>query len=396
MMFKKRRRKKKKSFGWKLPCLVFGGVVVIASQALLLFKGRDLYSQSHLRKGPELPKEPAFYWIDDPYVVSGIGAPRPAQHWPESTAATAFIIRTYNGHNKEDALKMMLQSLIQLDNPRWAAFVFNTDSSAFASNSLRQTVADLKDARVMLLNDVAATNFSYWDSGYLLTDQAIAEVARAYGCAAGLGNADELFQAIDSVYAEDNRRCPFHWLVSAWWVGVRQQAGVGGHPRPRPHTLALSPSPPHLRPRPCLVQVSTNGDNLYLPQFLDNVDKAAATSDVVAVDFFSRWDPAALSGSLEQHRCYRNLMSVGRTDVGSNIWNLQRWLKEGVQFTQFGNDQERVRQELQKLHIADELVPSVAAALATHDGKLALHLTRTKKWRIAATNRCDFSHSPNP
>jgi hypothetical protein len=138
--------------------------------------------------------------------------------------------------------------------------------------------------------------------------------------------------------------------------------------------------------------LSTNGDNYYFPSFLDATAQPyfQKAVDCIAYDFFSRWDPFALGQSSVGDKCMQNMLRTGETDLGANVWNLHRWIEDGVNFTQVAGARPA------DMHLSPEMEKVVAPAVAVYDGKLAEYLTRVKMWRVAMVERCLFSHSPNP
>jgi len=67
--------------------------------------------------------------------------------------------------------------------------------------------------------------------------------------------------------------------------------------------------------------------------------------------------------------CLRNRLCVGNTDLGSVIWDLNRWRSEKVKFSRF--------------------TPSCC-----HDG-MVTEMLRDRNWFIKIMPYCFLSHSPN-
>eukprot|EP01097_Dermamoeba_algensis_P006517 TRINITY_DN4081_c0_g1_i1.p1 TRINITY_DN4081_c0_g1~~TRINITY_DN4081_c0_g1_i1.p1 ORF type:complete len:441 (+),score=88.25 TRINITY_DN4081_c0_g1_i1:212-1534(+) len=125
--------------------------------------------------------------------------------------------------------------------------------------------------------------------------------------------------------------------------------------------------------------VITNGDNFYLPTFLDFL---APESDVVGVNWFSRyylgnfeeafWRRPPCTRFNDTSPCMSNVFDINLTDLGANVVNLVRWRKEGRAY----------------MKIKDCLAESL-------DGCMIARL-RLDGWKIKHVPACWFSHHPNP
>lgn len=69
------------------------------------------------------------------------------------------------------SLPTMLESLKNLNNPHWKAFVFVTDRTPFPE--LQQIVNDTKDERIQYFENPARIPWNLWEAGYAGTDYAI-------------------------------------------------------------------------------------------------------------------------------------------------------------------------------------------------------------------------------
>lgn len=123
--------------------------------------------------------------------------------------------------------------------------------------------------------------------------------------------------------------------------------------------------------------VVTNADNYYHPRFLSGVSN---DYDIVATDFFSRHVAWWLSewkinpyqcARFSSLPCMRNTLSLGHTDLGSNIWNLRTWRCQGIYFSDmFYKD-------------------------GTQDGQLAETLMLAG-WKVKFIHDSLFYHNPSP
>mmetsp|Transcript_25556 Transcript_25556/g.42045 ORF Transcript_25556/g.42045 Transcript_25556/m.42045 type:complete len:368 (-) Transcript_25556:57-1160(-) len=110
----------------------------------------------------------------------------------------------------------------------------------------------------------------------------------------------------------------------------------------------------------------TQGDNGYLPEFLSNFTLSTDV-DIIAVDWHSR---SGCDCKVERFCCHPNLASLYETDLGSNILNFQRYIKENRLYESLPRD-------------------------ACQDGHM-LGSLRTSGWTVKRVERCLFFHNPSP
>ena len=131
-------------------------------------------------------------------------------------------------------------------------------------------------------------------------------------------------------------------------------------------------------PSQCRWLMCTNADNRYHPEALSIVDHEF---DVVSMDFFSRWWTAHVPTLRASNSCRHfpahfaailNAMKSGATDLGSMIFSLDRWRRDGRSWSAFNREPDHAEQD-------GDLAASVIA-----DG-----------WRWKAVRRTLLSHSPN-
>uniref|UniRef100_A0A061S9I6 Glycosyl transferase family 1 domain-containing protein n=1 Tax=Tetraselmis sp. GSL018 TaxID=582737 RepID=A0A061S9I6_9CHLO len=118
----------------------------------------------------------------------------------------------------------------------------------------------------------------------------------------------------------------------------------------------------------------TNGDNRYLPQFLNHTD---TDFDLIAYDWYTRYmyinDPETrgeLCTRWHWGQCKVNIVRYWHTDLGANLLNLRRWRREDRLF---------------------HVLPSDAA----QDSRMMEILIR-EGWYVNHVHDCLYHHSPNP
>ena len=117
--------------------------------------------------------------------------------------------------------------------------------------------------------------------------------------------------------------------------------------------------------------VVTNGDNIYEPHFLSQFSKIDCDTDIVAVDFWSRYPRVGETvTSFSATRCQRVAMKRGYVDLGGAILSFPRFLKEGHKFSALGD-------------------------INSQDGFMISKLSYMN-WRPKLIRLCLYSHSPNP
>jgi len=112
--------------------------------------------------------------------------------------------------------------------------------------------------------------------------------------------------------------------------------------------------------------VVTNGDNGYHPDFLGNLT-LSTNADIVSVDFHSRYRCDCKNA---RFCCMPNLASGGWTDLGANIVNYHRFIKE-------------------------ERLFRLEAPNTGQDGAMMGRL-KSEGWAVQRVEHCLVAHSPSP
>lgn len=87
--------------------------------------------------------------------------------------------------------------------------------------------------------------------------------------------------------------------------------------------------------------IVTNGDNEYAPSLFNHLDAAADDVDLVAFDYYSRYQrstgPPCYRFSAEPGgpACKRNLLKWCHTDLGANVFSYPRFVGEDRRFGAF-------------------------------------------------------------
>jgi hypothetical protein len=132
--------------------------------------------------------------------------------------------------------------------------------------------------------------------------------------------------------------------------------------------------------------VATNADNWYHPEFFQKVqeyaDNDTTGADIVGVDFFSRHSAWIWDIPLREQNCNLwlhytsavcNGFSMGRSDLGSLAFNLQRWRADKISFSK-----------------------TLCPVPSESDGCLVNNLRRKNRWITLRIPEPLFSHAPNP
>lgn len=233
---------------------------------------------------------------------------------------TCFIIRTYWGHGDtwgDKSLRRILSSLRNQTVDKWEALLLVLDNRPFPE--LRKIVRELNDPRI--------------------------------------------------------------W-VHAEWVNYKYAPKEGGIWAPHYHNRLYNLTDAAIRACPSHAKwvVVTNGDNTYDPTFLEEVLAAPPDSDVVAVDFYSRYQrpTAAPCERFEEGPglppCKENDMRFCQTDLAANAYRLSRMLEEDRRFG----------------------TVDPTGGNGANDGILA-QILKTDGWKIHFIHgRCLVNHAPSP
>jgi len=123
----------------------------------------------------------------------------------------------------------------------------------------------------------------------------------------------------------------------------------------------------------------TQGDNEYSPTFLSHLN---TTYDAVGFDWFSRYasagtinpgrvvTPTKPCDELIVGRCMVNIWIPGRNDLGTVVWNYERFTRENKGYGKF-------------------------APSCCHDGAMAAEALNGG-WKLLNIPDCLYSHNPNP
>lgn len=138
--------------------------------------------------------------------------------------------------------------------------------------------------------------------------------------------------------------------------------------------------------------LTTNGDNWYHPRFLEEVEqhllraeRSSRPVDILGVDFFSRY-ATYIWGVPQRERtcaaiqtyspCVCNGIIPEKTDLGSMVFNLNKWRGLGLSFFNLSTDCYWGRSKA--------------------DACAAFFLPRLYNWTVDRLPKCLFSHAPNP
>ncbi|EFJ52303.1 hypothetical protein VOLCADRAFT_102964 [Volvox carteri f. nagariensis] len=231
-----------------------------------------------------------------------------------------FVIRTYWAHGDtwgDKSLRRILGSLRNQTLGRWEALLVVMDNRPFPE--LRRIVRELNDSRIWVQAEWINFKYNPKESGSWSP-----------------GYHNKLYNLTDTAI----RACP----AKSYWV------------------------------------VATNGDNSYDSKFVETVFAAPRGVDVVAVNFYSRYQrPTALpcerfeEGEGVPH-CKENEMRFCQTDLAASAYRLERLLAENRLF--------------------GELDPG--GSHGANDGIMAQTIL-TAGWKVHyVRDRCLVNHSPSP
>ncbi|KXZ44304.1 hypothetical protein GPECTOR_69g397 [Gonium pectorale] len=238
---------------------------------------------------------------------------------PDETIV-CFVIRTYWAHGDtwgDKSLRKIIGSLQGQTVGRWEAMLVVMDNRPFPE--LRRIVRDLNDSRVWVHAEWINYKYNPKDGG---------QWAKNYH--------NKLYNLTDIAI----RACP----ERARWVVV------------------------------------TNGDNTYDRKFVETVFSAPADADVVAIDFYSRYQRPTAS-PCERFEdgeglppCKENGMRFCQTDLAANAYHLQRLITEDRRFG----------------------VVDPTGSHGANDGVMA-QILKSAGWKIHYVHgKCLVNHAPSP